>query len=74
MGSTGAGKTVGLRAEKSQTGPIIQFSKLQDLADKDTGSFPGQYETALLQTLKAGLVIHKESEEMHIRFPAQAEA
>lgn len=74
MGSTGEGKTVGLRAEKSQTDPKIQFFKLQDLADKDTGSFPGQYETALLQTLKAGLVIHKESGEMHLTFPAQAEA
>ncbi|MCU0594347.1 MAG: sensor histidine kinase [Desulfobacterota bacterium] len=73
MGSTGAGKTVVLRAERSDTGPKIRFSRLQDLAHRDTCSFPGQHETALLQTLKAGLVLHKESGEIHLTFPVEAE-
>jgi C4-dicarboxylate-specific signal transduction histidine kinase len=73
MGSAGAGKTVVLRAEKIEKGARIQFSKLQDLAKRDTGSFPGERETALLQALKASLVIHKELGEMHLTFPAQAE-
>lgn len=73
MGSTGTGKTVALRAERVETGPKIRFSKLLDLAKAETGSFPGERETALLQALKAGLVIHKELGEMHLTFSAQAE-
>jgi len=72
MGSTGTGRTVGLRAEKTDTGATIQFYKLQDLAQRDTGSFPGQQETALIEALKAGLVLYKESGEMRLALPAQA--
>ena len=74
MGSAGAGKTVVLRAEKMERGAKIRFLKLQDLAKWDTGSFPGQRETALLQALKASLVIHKETGEMDLSLPDQAES
>ncbi len=73
MGSAGAGKAVVLRAEKIETGAKIRFSKLQDLAKTDTGSFPGERETALLQALKASLAIHKETGEMDLSLPEQAE-
>jgi C4-dicarboxylate-specific signal transduction histidine kinase len=73
MGSAGTGKTVGLRAEKIETGAKIRFSKLLDLAKAEPGSFPGERETALLEALKASLAIHKELGEMHLTFAAQAE-
>jgi C4-dicarboxylate-specific signal transduction histidine kinase len=71
MGSTGAGKTIVLRAEKIATGAKILFSKLQDLETKEPGSFPGERETALLQVLKASLVVQKELGELHLTFPAE---
>ena len=73
MGSTGAGKAVVLKAEKTERGAKIQFSKLQDLGRREAESFPGERETALLQALKAGLVIRKELGAMHLTIPAQAE-
>ena len=72
MGSTGTGKTVVLRAEKIDRGAKIRLSKLQDLAKRETGSFPGERETALLQALNADLVIQKELGELHLTFPAEA--
>jgi len=74
MGSAGAGKTVVLRAEKTENGAKIHFSKLKDLANRDTDSFPGEREKALLQALKAVLLIHKESGEMLLTLPAQFES
>lgn len=71
MGCTGAGKTVFLKAEKAEGGAKIGFSKLQGLSNCETGSFPGERETALLQVLKADLVIQKELGEMHLTFPAE---
>jgi len=72
MGSAGTGKMVVLRAEKIERGAKIRLSKLQDLAKRETGSFPGERETALLQALKADLVIQKELGELHLTFPAEA--
>jgi len=72
MGCAGAGKTVFLKAEKTEGGAMIGFSKLQGLANCETGSFPGERETALLQVLKADLVIHKELGEMHLTFPPES--
>ena len=74
MGSTGTGKMVALQAEKTETGAKIRFSKLLDLAKPESGSFPGERETALLQALKAGLVVHKELGEMLLTLPAQIES
>jgi|PlaIllAssembly_1097288.scaffolds.fasta_scaffold36012_2 C4-dicarboxylate-specific signal transduction histidine kinase len=73
MGCAGASKTVFLKAEKREGGAKIRFSKLQDLAKAETGSFPGERERALLQALKADLVIYKEMKELHLTFPVQAE-
>jgi hypothetical protein len=73
MGCAGAGKTVFVKAEKTDGGAKIGFSKLQDLANCETGSFPGERETALLQALKADLVIHKELGEMHLAFPLSSQ-
>jgi signal transduction histidine kinase len=73
MGCAGAGKTVFLKAEKTEGRAKIGFSKLQGLANCETGSFPGERERALLQALKADLVIRKELGEMHLTFPLQAE-
>ncbi len=72
MGCAGAGKTVLLKAEKTEGGAKIGFSKLQDLANCETGSFPGERETALLQALKADLAINKDLEEMHLTFPPES--
>jgi len=75
MSVTGAIKKVVLKAEKIETGAKICFSKLQELGRKEPGpgSFPGEREAALLQALKARLEIQKESGELHLLFPAQAE-
>ena len=73
MGSTGAGKTVGLRAEKIETGAKIRVSKLLDLAKAETGSFPGERETALLQALNAALVMDRERGELHVTFSSGVE-
>jgi len=73
MGCAGAGKIVFLKAEKTEGGAKIKFSKLQDMAQVETGSFPGERERALLRALKADLVIHKEMEELRLTFPVQAE-
>jgi signal transduction histidine kinase len=70
MASTGAGKKATLKAEKMGTGAKIRFSRLQEMGSKEPGSFPGERETALLQALKAGLALHKDSGEMHLTFPA----
>jgi C4-dicarboxylate-specific signal transduction histidine kinase len=72
MGSTGTGKRVVLRTEKIERGAKIRLSKLQDLAKRETGSFPGEREIALLQALKADLMIQKEPGELHLTFPAEA--
>jgi len=72
MGSTGTGKRVVLRTEKIERGAKIRLSKLQDLAKRETGSFPGEREIALLQALKADLVIQKELGELHLTFSAEA--
>jgi len=72
MGSTGTGKRVVLRTEKIERGAKIRLSKLQDLAKRETGSFPGEREIALLQALKADLMIQKELGELHLTFPAEA--
>jgi hypothetical protein len=72
MGCAGAGKTVFLKAEKTEGGAKIGFSKLQDLANCEPGSFPGERETALLQALKADLIIHKDLAEMHLTFPPES--
>jgi len=72
MGSTGTGKMVVLRAEKIEREAKIRLSKLQDLAKRETGSFPGEREIALLQALKADLVIQKELGELHLTFSAEA--
>jgi len=63
---------VGLRAEKIEGGAKNRLSKLHDLAKKETGSFPGEREIALLQALKADLMIQKEPGELHLTFPAEA--
>jgi hypothetical protein len=73
MGSAGAGKTVSLRAEKTGGGVTIRFFRLQDLSKGEAGSFPAERETALLQALNAGVVIHKEAGEMCLTLPAQHE-
>jgi hypothetical protein len=73
MSSTGVGNKVVLKAEKVETGAKIRFSKLQELGRQEPGSFPGERETALLQALKAGLVIHKELGEMLLTLPARIE-
>jgi hypothetical protein len=72
MGCAGAGKTVFLKAEKIEGGVKIGYSKLQDLASSETGSFPGKRETALLQALKAELIVHKEMGELVLTIPLQA--
>jgi len=72
MGSTGTGKRVVLRTEKIERGAKIRLSKLQDLAKRETGSFPGEREIALLQALKADLMIQNEPGELHLTFPAEA--
>ena len=72
MGCAGAGKTVFLKAEKTEGGAKIRFSKLQGLANCETGSFPGERETALLQVLKADWVIHKDLGEMHLTFQPES--
>jgi signal transduction histidine kinase len=73
LGSAGAGKTVSLRAEKTEGGATIRFSKLQDMAEMEAASFPGERERALLHTLNADLVIHKDIGELRLTFPVQAE-
>jgi len=70
MGCAGSGKTVFLKAEKIEGGAKIRFSKLQDLAKAETGSFPGEREKALLQALKGDLVIHREMGELCLTFRA----
>jgi light-regulated signal transduction histidine kinase (bacteriophytochrome) len=72
MGCAGAGKTVFLKAEKIEGGVKIGYSKLQDLAGSETGSFPGERDKALLQALKAGLIVHKEMGELVLTIPLQA--
>jgi len=73
MGCAGAGKTVSLKAEKIEGGAKIMFSKLEDMAKVETGPFPAERERALLQALKADLVIHKEMGELCLTLPSQAE-
>ena len=73
MGSTGTGKAVSLKAGKTEGGAEIRFSKLEDLAAADIESFPGERETALLQALRADLVINKEMGELRLTLPLQAE-
>lgn len=73
MGCAGAGKTVSLQAEKTEGGATIRFFKLQDLSRVGAGPFPGERESALLQALNAGLVIHKEAGEMRLTLSAQHE-
>jgi hypothetical protein len=72
MGCAGAGKTVLLKAEKIEGGAKIGFLKLLDLAKSETGPFPGERETALLQALKAELFVHKEIGELVLTLPLQA--
>jgi len=43
------------------------------LAAADIESFPGERETALLQALRADLVINKDMGELRLTFPVQAE-
>jgi C4-dicarboxylate-specific signal transduction histidine kinase len=73
MSSTGAGKKVVLKAEKVETGAKILFSELQELGRQEPGSFPGERETALLQALRARLEIQRESGQLYLLIPAQAE-
>ena len=73
MGSAGAGKTVALGAERTEEGVKIRISKLQDLAARNEGSFPGEREASLIEALKARLMILKESEEMLLTLPTQLE-
>ena len=73
MSCAGAGKRVSLKAEKTEGRAEIKFLKLQDLARMETESFLGEPEKALLQVLKADLVIHKEMGESHLTFPLQGE-
>ena len=73
MGCAGAGKTVSLKAEKIGGEATIRFSKLQEISKAETGAFPGDREKALLNALKAELVIHKEAGEMRVVLPVQAE-
>ena len=73
MGCAGAGKTVSLKAEKTGGKATIRFSKLQDMANAVTEAFPGNRERALLNALKAELVIHKDIGELCLALPAQSE-
>jgi C4-dicarboxylate-specific signal transduction histidine kinase len=70
MGCAGSGKTVFLKAEKIEGEAKIRLSKLEDLAKAEAGSFPGEREKALLQALKADLVIRREMGELCLTFPA----
>lgn len=73
IGATGTGKTISLKAEKIESGAEIRFSKLMDLGAANIESFPGERETALLQTLRADLVINKEMGELRLALPVRAE-
>mgnify|MGYP000141500797 FL=1 len=73
MGCSGPGKTVALKAERMENGARIRFSKLQELATGNTGSFPEERVKALLQALNADLLMDREHGELHITFSSRAE-
>ena len=74
MDTAGAGKTVGLACEETKDGARIKFSRLEALGEKTVDMFPTETEKALLDVLKAEVLIDLEAGEIILNLPKNIEA
>ncbi len=64
MDTAGAGKTVGLVAEKTENGARVRFMGIGGLAELPADTFPANREKILLEALRAQLVVDTEAGEL----------
>jgi signal transduction histidine kinase len=69
MDAAGPGNTIDIIAVKTETGTQVRFAQLADLAKAPADKFPSEREKALLDALKADLVVDAGVGELVINLP-----